>query len=669
VVDQDLRSEPLAVLDLSVGSPAISNVADIGDAETFTRLAADQIERAGGVAGIGRYDEVRLAYTSPIFARRGNDGPENRTVHLGIDIFVPPGTPVYAPLDGVIHSFRNNAGPLDYGPTIVLEHRIPGGSDDPPNSAAPHACGAAFYTLYGHLSPQSLAGLEPGTSVSRGEWISAVGKTADNGGWPPHLHFQIVTDLLGHEGDFPGVAPPSQREVWLGLSPDPNLILGMPRSDVRAPAPAQADLLGRRRARLGRNLSISYRRPLTILRGDGQYLFDADGRRFLDAVNNVPHVGHCHPRVVRAVSEQAAVLNTNTRYLHDAVVTYAERLCALLPEPLRVCYIVCSGSEANDLALRMARAHTRHTDFIVVDGAYHGNTSSLVEISPYKFDGPGGSGCPPHVHKVPMPDTYRGRFRRDLPDAGSRYAGEVAAAADSARAAGRSIAGFICESLLSCGGQIVLPPGYLAGAYRAVREAGGVCIADEVQVGFGRVGTAMWGFETQGVVPDIVTMGKPIGNGFPLAAVVTTPEIAASFDNGMEYFNTYGGNPVSCAAGLAVLDVMRDERLQERALSVGRRLSAGLAGLMARFPLVGDVRGLGLFVGVELVRDRRTLEPAADQAAYLINRMRDRGVLVSTDGPLQNVIKIKPPLPFSDGNADELVSALATLLEEDPAQP
>jgi 4-aminobutyrate aminotransferase-like enzyme/Ser/Thr protein kinase RdoA (MazF antagonist) len=659
VVDQDLRREPLAVLDLSVGSPAIRDVADVVDVGRFTRFVTSQIERAGASVGIGRYEEARLTYTSDVFARRGNDGPEHRTVHIGVDVFVQAGTAVYAPLDGVIHSFRNNAGPLDYGPTIILEHRLGGRPGDLP----------PFYTLYGHLSPQSLESLEAGTSVSRCERIGTIGETADNGGWPPHLHFQIVTDLLEHQGDFPGVAPPSQLAVWTSLSPDPNLILGIPRSDVRAPVYLQDDLLARRRARLGRNLSLSYRRPLTIVRGDRQYLFDADGRRFLDAVNNVPHVGHCHPLVVQAVSDQAAVLNTNTRYLHDALITYAERLCALLPEPLRVCYIVCSGSEANELAIRMARAHTRHTDFIVVDGAYHGNTSSLIDISPYKFDGPGGSGCPLHVHKVRMPDVYRGPFRRNVADAGSRYASEVAAAARGAREAGRAIAAFICESLLSCGGQIVLPDGYLAGAYQAVRKAGGVCIADEVQVGFGRVGTAMWGFETQGVVPDIVTMGKPIGNGFPLAAVVTTPEIAASFDNGMEYFNTFGGNPVACAAGLAVLDVMRDERLQEHALAVGRYLSRGLEGLVARFPLVGDVRGLGLFLGIELVCDRDTLEPAAEQAAYVINRLRDRGTLVSTDGPLHNVIKIKPPLPFNSENADQLVEALATVLEEDPARP
>ena len=320
---------------------------------------------------------------------------------------------------------------------------------------------------------------------------------------------------------------------------------------------------------------------------------------------------------------------------------------------------MCSGSEANELALRLARTHTRHDGVIVVDGAYHGNTSALVDISPYKFDGPGGRGCPPHVRKVRTPDLFRGAYRRGNPEAGPLYARDVAAAADQIAAAGGTVAAFFCESLLSCAGQIVLPEGYLAAACAAARAAGAVCIADEVQVGFGWVGTHMWGFETQGVVPDIVTMGKPIGNGFPLAAVVTRPEIAASFDNGMEYFNTYGGGPVSCAAGLAVLDVMRDEALQARALGVGAHLARGLDSLMPRFPVIGDVRGLGLFLGVELVRSRDTLEPAAEQAAYVVNRMRERGVLVSTDGPLHNVIKMEPPLPFGTEDADRLVDTLA----------
>src|SRR6185295_6413393 len=301
-----------------------------------------------------------------------------------------------------------------------------------------------------------------------------------------------------------------------------------------------------------------------------------------------------------------------------------------------------SGSEANELALRQARAHTGREDVIVLEHAYHGHTNTLIDISPYKFNGPGGRGQKPWVHVAPIADDYRGLYRRGDPDAGAKYARHVGELIDRARGGKREIAAFIAETLPSVAGQVVFPRGYLADAYAYVREAGGVCIADEVQVGFGRLGTHLWGFETQGVVPDIVVLGKPIGNGFPLAAVVTTPEIAASFANGMEFFSTFGGNPVACAAGLAVLDVLRDEDLQENALRVGTRLIAGLKGLMDRHPLVGDVRGSGLFLGVELVRDRQTREPAPEEASYVVNRLREKGVLAGTDGPYDNVLKLRP---------------------------
>jgi 4-aminobutyrate aminotransferase-like enzyme len=364
-----------------------------------------------------------------------------------------------------------------------------------------------------------------------------------------------------------------------------------------------------------------------------------------------------------------AVLNTNTRYLHEDLVRYAERLCATLPDMLNVCYFVCSGSEANELALRLARAHTRRRGVVVVDVAYHGNTSTLVDISPYKHDGPGGNGPAPFVAKVPLPDPYRGLYRTDDPQVGAKYAAHVAQAVELAGEE-QAVGAFIAEPLLGCGGQIVPPEGYLAAAYVHARTAGAVCIADEVQTGLGRVGTHFWAFETQGAdaVPDIVTMGKPLGNGHPIGAVVTTQEIAASFDNGMEYFNTFGGNPVSCAIGLAVLDVIADEGLQARALRVGERLLAGLRGLQETYPLIGDVRGLGMFLGVELVRDRVTREPAPEQAAYTANRMRELGVLLSTDGPDHNVLKIKPPLAFGEDDADVVVATLERVLAEDDAQ-
>jgi 4-aminobutyrate aminotransferase-like enzyme len=508
--------------------------------------------------------------------------------------------------------------------------------------------------------------LTVGQAVAAGDLIAETGEMEENGGWSPHLHFQVITDLLGRDGEFPGVARADQRAVWLSLSPDPNLVLGLP-GGVRAPRAAPtATLLAERRERLGPSLSISYRRPLTIVRGFRQFLYDADGRAYLDAVNNVPHVGHQHPRVVHAAQAQAAVLNTNTRYLHPTILRLAERLTATLPEPLRVCYFVNSGSEANELAVRLARAATGRRGMVVVDVGYHGNTSTLVELSPYKYDGPGGSGQVPWVEKVPMPDGYRGPFKSSDPGAGARYAEALDGAIANLTARDFPPAAFLVESILSCGGQVPHPPGYLAEAFRRMRAAGGVCIADEVQTGFGRMGSRFWGFETQGVVPDIVTMGKPMGNGHPIGAVVTTPEIARAFANGMEYFSTFGGNPVSCAIALAVLDVIGDEGLQQNALDVGNYLIEGLRALAPRHAIVGDVRGIGLFTGIEFVRDRSTLEPADREAAYVANRMRDFGVLVSTDGPFHNVIKIKPPLVFTRDDADALVATMDRVLGEDP---
>lgn len=652
VVEPDVHTSDMVVFDLSVGSHELSNLLDFSDIRAFNRHIFGRMRDAESQIGIGRYNETRLIYTGDQYKIVTNDGPEWRTVHIGLDVFMEAGTPVMAPLDGIVHSFHNNAIPLDYGPTIILQHTISDEANQP----------LTFYTLYGHLSLDSLDGLYEGKPVAKGTPFCKMGSHEVNGGWPPHLHFQIITDLLGNIGNFPGVARPSQRDIWLSLSPDPNLMMGIPLERFPEPELSSRQVREKRAAHIGPSLSVSYRRPLKIVRGSRQYLYDENGQAYLDAVNNVSHVGHCHPRVVRAGQKQMAVLNTNTRYLHDNLVNYAERLCATLPPSLSVCYFVCSGSEANELALRLARTHTKRKDVIVIDVAYHGNTAALVEISPYKFNGPGGTGAPPYVHVVPMPDGYRGLYKANDPFAAKKYAMYVEEVIQQVQHRGDNIAAFIGESLLGCGGQIVLPDGYLAEVYQYVRNAGGVCIADEVQVGFGRVGTSFWGFETQDVVPDIVTMGKPIGNGHPLAAVVTTPEIAASFDNGMEYFNTFGGNPVSCAIGLSVLDVIEDEHLQTNALHVGNYLLQGLRQLMDKHTLIGDVRGLGLFIGIELVLDRETLEPAPLQASYIANRMRERGILLSTDGPFHNVLKIKPPLVFNKENTDFLVTTLDEIL-------
>jgi 4-aminobutyrate aminotransferase-like enzyme len=644
---------PFTALDLSIGSPLVETPEEPQDLARFTRKLFERIEAVGARVGIGRYDEARILYVGPVFQAQGNDRDIPRTVHIGLDLFVPAGTAVLAPLDGVVESVKDNGMNGDYGPTLILRHEPEGGP--------------VFYTLYGHLATGVLGKLQPGTRVHRGQPVAEIGDLDVNGGWPPHLHFQIIADLLDRAGEFPGVARCDQRALWKSLSPDPNLVARLPESLLAQRHRRPGAILASRQEHVGPSLSVSYRRPLTIVRGWKQFLYDDDGLRYLDGVNNVAHVGHSHPAVVRATREQMAVLNTNTRYLHEALAEYAERLTATLPAPLTVCYLVNSGSEANELAIRLARAATGRRGMVVVDVGYHGNTTTLIDVSPYKHDGPGGSGPPPWVRKIPMPDDYRGEFRRDDPDAGRKYAAAVSSAVSELTANGEAAAAFLAESLLSCGGQIVAPAGFLAEAYARIRAAGGVCIADEVQVGFGRVGTHCWGFETQGVVPDIVTMGKPIGNGHPIGAVVTTPDIARAFANGMEYFNTFGGNPVSCAAGLAVLDVMETEGLQRNARDVGAHLLAGLAELVSRHPIAGDARGLGLFLGLELVRDRETREPAGEIAGYVANRMRDRGILLSTDGPYHNVLKIKPPLCFTTGDADHLVATLDRILTEDLA--
>jgi 4-aminobutyrate aminotransferase-like enzyme len=518
--------------------------------------------------------------------------------------------------------------------------------------------------LYGHLSRESIERWQVGSVVAAGDVFGWLGDVDVNGGWWPHVHVQVICDMLDRSGDFPGVARPDERVVRLSLSPDPSPLLGIDargRAPMATPVPGLLDARGKL---IGPSLSISYEKPLHIVRGVLQYLVDASGRRFLDAVNNVAHVGHAHPDVVRAGQRQMSALNTNTRYLHEAILEYAERLQATLPSSLSVCYFVNSGSEANELAIRMARAFTGERDLIVVDSGYHGNTSTLVEVSPYKFDGPGGSGAPPWVHAVPMPDTYRGPFRENDDNAGLKYAQAVREAVGRIRQAGRRPAGFLCEPILSCGGQVPLPAGYLAEAYRHVRAAGGLCIADEVQVGLGRVGSHWWGFERQRVTPDIVTMGKPLGNGHPLGAVVCTADVAARFTNGMEYFNTFGGNPVSCVIGREVLDVIGREGLRENAASTGAYLMSGLRDLGARHAVIGDVRGAGLFVGVELVADRDERTPAGRAASYIANRMRENGVLLSTDGPDNNVLKIKPPLCFARGDADFLVETMERILGE-----
>ncbi len=643
IVDADLHNDPLAFIDLGISSPLLGLDKPSTTEATQTARIFEQMNNTGARIGIGLYDEARVLYLDPSF--------ENRTVHLGIDLYAQPGTPVYAPLPGKVFDLHNNAAPKDYGPVIILEHQ----TDD----------GVPFFTLYGHLSLSSLEGLEPGQGIETGGKIGEIGSAEVNGGWTPHLHIQIIVDVLDMDHDFPGICRADQRELWEAYAPDPNLLLGIPAERFPDRSPDKAQTLRLRRQLLGGNLSLGYREPLKIERGWMQYLFDDVGRRYIDAYNNVPHVGHCHPRVVAAAREQLGVLNTNTRYLHDHILQYARRITATLPEPLSVCYVVNSGSEANELALRLARAYTGVKDMLVMEASYHGNTTSLIDISPYKHAGPGGQGAPDWVHTIPIPDTYRGLYKADDPLAGSKYSAHVQEAIEGLERSGSKLAGLIAETCPSVGGQIFLPQGYLSQVYDFVRAAGGLCIADEVQTGYGRIGTHFYAFEAHGVVPDIVVLGKPIGNGQPLGVVVTRPEIAAAFDNGMEFFSTFGGNTVSCAIGMTVLDVVLEENLQEHARQVGDHLLEGLRRFEEQYALVGDVRGSGLFLGVELVLSPESREPAAQEATFMANRMAELGVLLGTDGPDHNVIKIRPPMPFDKQNADTLLSAMEQILWED----
>jgi len=354
------------------------------------------------------------------------------------------------------------------------------------------------------------------------------------------------------------------------------------------------------------------------------------------------------------------MLNTNTRYLDETIVRYAQALTSHLPDGLDVCFFTNSGSESNDLALRLARIATQSEETIVLDGAYHGHVSSLIDISPYKHNGKGGSGPPSYVHTVPMPDTFRGKYRGE--SASDRYLNELKNILSKIRKEDKKVSAFMVESIMGCGGQLILPQNFLKQSFKLVRNAGGLCIADEVQIGFGRVGTNFWGFETSGVIPDIVTMGKSMGNGHPLSAVVTTKKIADKFNNGMEYFNSFGGNPVSCAVGNAVLNVIKEEGMQHNALEVGSYLLNELKSLQSKHSIIGDVRGMGLFIGIELIRDFKNLQPADTEAKMIVNQMKDQKILLSTDGPDHNVIKIKPPMIFNRENANELILKLSDVL-------
>ena len=603
-----------------------------------TKEIEDLMAKSGAQVTIGYYCENRNVYQGEAFNPAADSA---RTFHLGVDVGMPAGTPIYAPLDGVIEIFNNNSTHLDYGPVVILRHK----TDQ----------GVPFWTLYGHLSIDSMPDWKVGKEIKAGGLIGRMGKEEENVGWPPHTHFQLLTDLCGMGIDIYGVAPRDEIALWRGISLNPNLILGIESGTDAHAKISPASIKSDRRVVISQNLSLNFKNPVNIVAGSGAYLFDEKGKSYLDLVNNVAHVGHGHPRVVAAAAAQMSVLNTNTRYLHQTVVEYGKAITSSMPDPLSVIFFVNSGSEANDLAIRLARAHTNAKGVVALRHGYHGHTQSVVEISPYKFLGKGGAGAPKHVAVAELPDLFRGKFTGK--GATEKYLSNLKKSISSLK---QPLSAFFVESIVSTAGQIVLPPGYLAEAFKVVRANGGVCVSDEVQIGMGRVGEKFWGFELHGVVPDIVTLGKPLGNGHPLAAVVTTPQIAASFNNGMEYFNTFGGNPVSAAIGQAVLEVIYDQKLQLNAKNVGQYLQDGIRSLMRSYPIIADVRGSGLFIGVEMMLNEK--KPATDQVSDLMEFALSKGVLLSCDGPDNNVLKIKPPLVITKSDVDLLLNVMGDWL-------
>jgi 4-aminobutyrate aminotransferase-like enzyme/Ser/Thr protein kinase RdoA (MazF antagonist) len=402
--------------------------------------------------------------------------------------------------------------------------------------------------------------------------------------------------------------------------------------------------------------SLSYKKPIAFDRAAFQYMFDKDGNTFLDAYNNIPIVGHSHPKVTSAISKQITKLNTNTRYIYDQLYDYGSRLIKKFPKKLSKIYFVNSGSEASDLAIKIALSHSKNNNITVVENGYHGHTQRGTDISHYKFNNKKGQGIKDYIIKVPMPNTYNSIYSVPKNKIGKKYAEDAINKLDD-------VAAFISEPILGCGGQVPLAEGYLKEMYREVRKRGGVCISDEVQTGFGRLGEYFWGFEMHRVIPDIVILGKPMGNGHPIGAVITTDKIAESFGKGVEFFSSFGGNPVSCAAGLAVLDVIEEEKLQENAKRVGNYYMRKLNELKKEFKNIGDIRGSGLFIGIEITKEN-SKKPNTELAQKIKNELRKKQILVGSDGPQDNVIKSKPPICFSKENVNEVIDSLKSILQK-----
>jgi 4-aminobutyrate aminotransferase-like enzyme/Ser/Thr protein kinase RdoA (MazF antagonist) len=640
-----IKKNKLYKIDLSVGSKWIGGRNEIEDLELFQYKIEKLQKKYPDKIITGGYLEPRSIYSSNSYEKIGNYGDESRTIHLGLDFWLPPGTKVNSMFDGEIVVAVNDKGHKEYGGLLILKHNIQD---------------LEFYTLYGHNTVESVLKNKVGSKVKKGDVIAEIGNYPENGNWAPHLHFQIILSMLNYKIDYPGVCYFNQMEIWKDLCPDPNLLFKSIDLD-NDKHESDEELIKYRHKNLGKSLKLHYDKPIHIVRGEGVYLIDYYGRKYLDTVNNVAHVGHENESVVNEGQNQMSILNTNSRYLHKNINDFTKELLKTLPKELSIVHFVNSGSEANELAVRMMKSHTGENDIIVSEHGYHGNTNICVDISSYKFDGKGGNGAPEHTHVIPMPSKFNGKYQGE--NSVDDYVGEIEKCIENIKTKKRKLGGFIIEPIISCGGQVELPKGFLKKSYEIIRKNGGICISDEVQVGCGRLGKSFWGFQLHDVVPDIITIGKPLGNGHPIGAVVCTKEIAESFANGMEFFNTFGGNPVSCSIATQVLKVVENQNLQENAKIVGEYFKKELKKLTNEFDLIGDVRGQGLFLGIELIDQK--MNSLQKKTKYIINRLKKFGILSNLDGPKNNVIKIKPPLTFHKDNCDKFIFYIRKILKED----